>query len=402
MSVLRICIFTETYHPIVGGGETQARSLAEDLVINGCEVIVITRRLSPFLKKVERFGRINVYRISPVGSSHFKKWVLPITSLPAFFKLRRKYDLIFVSGYRTVGISALLVSKLLGKACILKADSLGEMSGDFFAAGLAKIRLNTDSILFRVFLFLRNQILRHADRFVAISSAVAAELLSCGVKPEAIQTLPNYVDTDAFFPPNHDQKSRSRQKLNLPHDDKIVIYAGRLVSYKGLPLLLKVWKEIQKIRNNTQLLLLGSGGLDIHNCETELKKYTSSNNLTKCVHFIGDVNNVPEYLQASDIFVLPTENDAFPLALVEAMACGLAVISTPVGEIKTIVENMHNGLLVGVKNFQELYDALDTILSDESLSDRLGKNARQSIQNKYSAKMINQKYINLFRSLSGQ
>jgi len=400
MSVLKICIFTETYHPVVGGGETQARSLAEDLAANGYTVIMITRRSYPSFKKMERHGEVTVYRLPPIGTERLKKWGLLITSLPALFMLHRKYDLIFVSGFRIVGVSALLISKLFRKACILKADSLGEMSGEFFAGGLAKIRLNTESTLFKAFLSLRNRILKHANSFVAISPAIATELLTQGVRPEVIQTIPNYVDTNVFCPVSHDHKRKLRQKFALPQNGKIVIYTGRLVSYKGLPLLLKVWKEIQKNQNNVQLLLLGSGGLDIHNCEAELKEYTRSNSLENCVHFTGDVNNAWEYLQASDIFVLPSENDAFPLALIEAMACGLPVISTPVGAIKSIVENMYNGLLVDVGDYQLLYDALDTLLTDQSLSARLGIKARQNIQNKYSAEIISQKYINLFNSLS--
>jgi hypothetical protein len=86
------------------------------------------------------------------------------------------YDLIFVSGFRVVGVTAVLLAKLLGKKVILKADSLGEMSGDFFTGGLARFGLRPGSLLFRAFLGLRNRILRRADRFVAISSVVADEL----------------------------------------------------------------------------------------------------------------------------------------------------------------------------------------------------------------------------------
>jgi hypothetical protein len=143
----RICIFTETFYPEVGGGETQALQLAKWLVTNDFSVIVITRRSNASFKKIERLGSVFVvYRLPPVGAQHFKKWGLLLTSLPFLIKLRHQYDLIFVSGFRVIGISAVLISRLFRKVCILKADSLGEMSGAFFIGGLKKLCVNTSSL----------------------------------------------------------------------------------------------------------------------------------------------------------------------------------------------------------------------------------------------------------------
>ena len=290
----RICILTETYYPVVGGGESQARSLAEGLSANGFAVTVLTRRSDAGLAKTERLGPVTVYRLPPSGHQHFKKWGLPFTSFPALIKLRKQYDLVFVSGFRVVGMTAVIVSKLFRKACVLKADSLGEMSGEFFAAGLARVGLRPSSPVFSSFLWLRDSILKQADAFVAISSAVAAELRTHGVNPALIKTIPNGVDTHRFFPVTPQERDALRQKLGIPPRDRIVIYTGRLVSYKGLPLLLRVWRDIVGKHNQARLWLVGSGGLDIHNCEAELKAYVGVNGLQESVHFTGSVHNVHE------------------------------------------------------------------------------------------------------------
>lgn len=397
MTAPKICIFTETYYPVVGGGETQARAQAEGLVANGFSVIVLTRRSHTSFKRIEQFGKVTVYRLPPVGNEHFKKWGLLITSLPALIKLRRQYDLIFVSGFRIIGLVAVLISKLLGKTVILKADSLGEMSGDFFTPGLAKLHLSPSSFLFRWFLVLRNKILKGADAFVAISSEIANELTAHGVSRDVIHMIPNSVNTSRFHPVKPHERQELRQKLGISTKDKIVTFTGRLVSYKGLPLLVRVWQEIQRKHSNVTLLLVGSGGLDIHNCEAELKAYVSANGLQDSVHFTGDVRNVHEYLQASDIFVFPTENEAFGISLTEAMACGLPVISTPVGGVKDILQHRQNGLVVKPGDFQHLYDALDLLITDQSLSAFLGKAAWQTVQELYSMVVVTQAYIELFR-----
>jgi glycosyltransferase involved in cell wall biosynthesis len=396
MVASKICLLTETYYPVVGGGETQARALAHGLTANGYVVTVLTRRSDPTLAKIEQFGPVKVIRLPPVGPEHFKKWGFLVTAFAALARLRRDYDLIFVSGFRVVGLAAVLVSCLLGKRCVLKADSLGEMSGDFFAAGLAKVGLSRSALGFRLFLTLRNKLLRSADAFVAISSEVAQELARHGVKRDLIWAIPNSVNVNQFQPVQRERKNELRRKLGLADKAVTVIYTGRLVSYKGLPLLLRVWRELQAHHPQARLVLVGPGGLDIHSCEAELKHYVQSNHLEQSVYFTGGVQNVHEYLQASDIFVFPTESEAFGISLIEAMACGLPVISTPVGGVKDILQDRHNGLVVAVGDFQQLYQALERLLSESTLAAELGRAARETAQRHYAVDIVMQKYIALF------
>jgi glycosyltransferase involved in cell wall biosynthesis len=395
---VKICIFTETYYPVVGGGETQARLLADGLIANGHSVVILTRRSDGSLKKHEQYGAVNVYRLPPIGGGQLKKWGLLFSSLPMLIRLRNQYDLIFVSGYRIIGLPAVMIGKLFRKRVVLKADSQGEMSGEFFEGGLRKFGTSRSSLPFKLFLAFRNAILRKADSFSAISPEIALELTASRVPANKICLIPNSVDTTRFVPVESAQKSTLRKRLNLPQNATIAVYTGRLVSYKGLPLLLKVWNELRHKHANAILVLAGSGGLDIHNCEAELREYVKSTGLEKYILFLGAVQNVPEYLQAADLFAFPTENDAFPSSIVEAMACGLPIVTTPVGAIKTIIANRKNGLIVQPGNFQQLYEALDVMVSDKMLASRLGQAAWQTVQDQYSAGNATKKFLSLFQA----
>lgn len=396
---MKVCIFTETYYPVMGGGETQAQLLADGLIAGGHSVILLTRKSDAALNKQERYGSVDVYRLAPSGGGQLKKWGLLFSSLPMLIKLRDRYDLLFVSGYRIIGLTALLAGKLLGKPVILKADSQGEMSGAFFESGLSKLGISHTALLFRWFLAFRNAILKKADAFSAISPEIATEWTSSGVPADRVFLIPNAVDTSRFVPVDAEQKSLLRGKLNLPQNTTIAIYTGRLVSYKGLPLLLKVWKEICCSHQDVLLLLAGTGGLDIHNCEADLQAYVKSAGLEKNVRFLGAVQNVPEYLQASDLFVFPTENDAFPSSIVEAMACALPVVTTPVGALKTIITDGTNGLLVEPGNSENLYQALYVMLSDHELASRLGQAAVYTVRERYSAENVTKNYLSLFSAV---
>jgi glycosyltransferase involved in cell wall biosynthesis len=396
-SLPRVCLLTETYYPLTGGGESQTRVLAASLRNRNFQVLIITRRCSDSWKEIDLVDGVSVYRIPPVGTGRFTRWFMLFWSLLALAKTRSQYDVVYVSGFKSLGLSAVLAAKLLRKRCILKADSNGEMSGEFFAAGLKKFGLTPTSIIVRILLSGRNKILRGANYFVAITTGIAEELKSEGVDPSSIALISNGIDTDRFSRITAFEKQSLRQTLVIPRKGIIITYAGRLVSYKGLPLLLRVAEVIQSEFDHVGFVLIGSGGFDMHNCEDELKKFVKAKGLEESIYFAGEVDNVHEYLQASDIFVLPSEEDAFPLALVEAMACGLPVISTPVGGIKEIITDRQNGLLVQARDFQQLYQVISGLIRDPTLSASLGTAAVQTVQERYSAGIIIQKYCELFR-----
>jgi glycosyltransferase involved in cell wall biosynthesis len=400
--VLRVCILTETYYPVVGGGETQVQSLAEGLVARGHSVIILTRRSDRALEKYDRVKSVRVYRLAPGGAGQLKKWGLVFSSLPLLVSLYKEYDVIFVSGFRVVGATSVIASKLLRKRCILKADSRGEMSGAFFADGLENLGLSPSWLPYRALLNLRNFVLRRADAFSAISEEIRAEFISNRIRPSKIHKIPNSVDTSRYFPVKREEKSLLRKKLGLPESATIVIYTGRLVSYKGLPLLLEVWKKIRVEHRNAKLLILGTGGMDIHNCEKELHAYAKSNGLEDSVRFAGSVRNVADYLQASDIFAFPTENDAFPSSILEAMACGLALVTTPVGAIGSVIRDNENGLLTHPGNGQQLFEALDKLIRNKPLAVRLGQAAVKSVHDRYSTEAVTGKYLAMFERLQSQ
>ena len=393
-----ICIFTETYYPVVGGGETQARLLAEGLVAKNYKVMVLTRRTNSTQKRRENIRGVEVFRLAPRGGQHWKKWGLLFTGLLALTRYRKHYDLILVSGYRIIGIAAVLVSLITGKICILKADNNGEMSGSFFKGGMARYGLRENSSLLSLFLKLRNAFLRRAQAYVAISSDIHRELIQYGDIPtHKIHNIPNSVDTSLFHPVKTVKKIEIRKNLGLPEKDLLVVYTGRLVAYKGLFTLLNSWEQICKEQTNVALLLVGGGSLDIYNCEDELKDYVQRKNLQDCVYFMGEVQNVSTYLQAADIFVFPTEKEAFGISLIEAMACGLPVISTDVGGLKDIIIDEWNGLKIQPGESRQLYHSIKALLGTSSLTQKLARNALETIRKSYSIETVLQKYIELFR-----
>jgi glycosyltransferase involved in cell wall biosynthesis len=391
-------VLTETFHPVIGGGETQARLLTGKLVARGWPVVVVTRRSSHDYPAEERIDGVLVKRVPPSGANRVRKWAAIVTVYSALVQLREQWDVVLVSGFRILGMPAVLASARLGKGCVLKADSNGEMNGEYFRAGLASIGLSPSHPPVETLLKLRNRRLRTADAFVAISEPIADELLDAGVAQEKIIRIPNAADTERFTPVESAEKARLRAALGLPLDAFVVTYAGRLVRYKGLPLLLDAWATLCRDRTDALLVLVGAGTADIHSCETELREAANEGAMRGRVLFTGAVDDVHRYLRASDAFVFPTEEEAFGISLVEAMACGLPCVATHVGAIPEIADD-GAALLVPPGDRSALDTAIRQVLDQPDLRERLGRAAHKRARS-FSVDAVADSYGELFLRLS--
>jgi glycosyltransferase involved in cell wall biosynthesis len=388
----------ESFYPVVGGMETQARNLAAGLAASGVELLFVTRRSSRDLARTETVDGAPVYRVPPVMRSSRARWLMVLTAIPALVRLRRTYDVILVPGFRALGITAVIMGKLLGKRSVLKAESCGEMSGDFFTGGLASLHLEKSSWPVKWGIGLRNRLLAKADALVSLSSEMTEEYLGAGVPPDRLHVIAQSADTERFRPASPAEKAELRRKLGLPERGVFAIFTGRIVSYKGIPHLVRAWERLTAAHPEARLLIVGAGGVDIFNWEAELKDFVETHGLAGSVVLTGAVRNVEEYLRASDIYAFPTENEAFPLAMLEAMACGLAVIGTSIGGLKDVLADGRNGLVMAPGDAEQLYARLDRLLRDAALRDTLGQAARATVVENYTREIVTQKYIALFQA----
>jgi len=396
-----VCLVTETYHPEVGGGETQARLLARGLVERGWSVRLVTRRSRRGTARRESIDELELRRLPPAGPGRLKKWCMAAPCLLELLRARERYDLIFVSGFRVLGMPAMTAARMLGRPCVLKPDSLGEMSGAWFGPGLSASGIDAGGRTVARLIGLRNRLLRRASAFVAISSPIERELLDHGVAPDAIHSIPNGIDVARFTPLDGSRRGALRAELGLPTRGVLATFTGRLVSYKGLTGLLDAWSGVLRTFPDATLQLVGSGSLDLHNVEAELKRRVAEQQLSEHVIFTGSVDDVPRRLQASDLFLFPVQQEAFGLALVEAMACGLPVVTTRAGGLADIVTDGRDACTVPDDDPQQLRRTIEALIADDDQRRRLGREARRTVQRRFGAAAVVERYDILFRALVG-
>lgn len=199
---------------------------------------------------------------------------------------------------------------------------------------------------------------RRADRVVAVSRFVQQ---SAGrLKRTGIDVILNGVDTRKFVPVSSVHRREMKNRLHLPHDRTIFVTAGFLNRRKD-PLTIVKGFLLSKVSNQSLLILLGSGPLR-RKCEQLANGHPN-------VRFMGFVNNVLEYLQASEFFVLSSLYEGCPNAAMEAMACGLPVILSDIQPHLEIMRlNMQAGKLFKTKDSNSLAKRMEEIdNSDYSL-----------------------------------
>jgi glycosyltransferase involved in cell wall biosynthesis len=140
---------------------------------------------------------------------------------------------------------------------------------------------------------------------------------------------------------------------------------------------------------------VGEGGHDIFNCEQALRDSVAAAGLADSVTFAGAVDNVVDYLQASDVFLFPTENEAFGISIIEGMAVGLPTISTLVGGVRDIVVAGETGLTMPVQDVAALTAALTALAQDQDRRDQMGRAARLRVEACFTQRVLGEASIEL-------
>jgi len=360
------------FYPLLGGAEVQAQQLASGLRERGIKVCVLTRRLKG-LPRYEVIGRIPVYREIRTIELGILWGIGYIVSVFIFlYKKRKDYDIIhchIVQGFHT--IVALFFKYIFKKKVIVKMSSSGETSD---------LKVLKEGKFGRLFL----RWIRNVDIIISVCKKASLEILRNGFSKDMLVEIPNGVDTDRF------SKSDSKDK----NDIRNITYIGRLDSYKGIDYLLNGFKHLLSEVDDVRLTIIGNGPDEII-----LKNMAKDLAIQDRVTFKGREEDILSEFYDTDIFVLPSLSEGMSNVILEAMACGLPVVATSVGGNGDLIRDRYNGILIPPRDSIRLSAVLLELLEDEELAQRLGKEARKTVEENYSMGHIIDKYIKLYERL---
>ncbi len=220
---------------------------------------------------------------------------------------------------------------------------------------------------------------RYLDDFAVVVSESTGKRLSAArlLESERIRVINNGVDPELFCP-NPMKRAEVRKQLMIPPAQLVVTAVGRLEYAKDYHTLLKAVSFLRQ-DSDYKIMIIGDGPL-----RSDLLSFASELRLLDRVTFLGNRSDIPDLLCASDVFVLSSAWEGMPNSLLEAMAAGLPVIATVVGNVAEIVEPGASGILVSPKSPEMLARGLSALLS---MSDRerfeIGQKGRQTVIARY-------------------
>lgn len=209
------------------------------------------------------------------------------------------------------------------------------------------------------------------DLLLVPSKQVENTLNRAGIKtPKKIVKMG--IDSKKFMPSQN--KEKSKKDVGLNKEDTIIGFCGRLGREKDLVTLYRAFNQIQHEHEKVKLVIIGEG----------ISKYKKMFNEKENIIMTGAKNNVIPYLQAMDIFVLPSITETSSLATMEAMSCELAVITTKVGSIPEYLVDKQNGLFFPKRNSYVLRKKIELLMKNPQMRKKLGEEARETIELNYS------------------
>ena len=222
---------------------------------------------------------------------------------------------------------------------------------------------------------------RKVDHFICVSDALRRRLLSNGVNDDRISVVLNGVEVPDMTQRRKNRKA-VRQALSISDDEILATTIGRLVPVKNHILFLQAAKSACKMKK-MRFLVVGDGVL-----MDALKAKTNAWGLADVVLFAGWRNDVDRILCATDIYVITSVVEGLNLSVLEAMAHGVPVVGTDVRGISDIVTDKESGFLVPLNDVDAMASAILTLAENKSLSERMGRNGRELVSNKYSVETM--------------
>ena len=245
----------------------------------------------------------------------------------------------------------------------------------------------------------RIKMIKELSGVIAISREIEQECLECDIDPNRIHRIPNGVDTKHFRPiSNPKNRSELRQELGLK-DIPTIVFSGGLVRRKRPHLLLDALHVLSTLGHVWQLVIVGP----FHDADylDSMEKFIAEKRLSEQVKLVGMTADVRPFLHAADIFALPSSKEGMPNAALEAMACGLPCVLTPVsGAFDLLIENGDCGVIVNPDGKSLANAFIDYDTDSTRCQDHASKARSKAIQ-QFDSSIVLNRTLQLFRSHIG-
>jgi len=354
-----------------GGVSTVVHQVTKELCKRGHEVHVLTTDVY-FEGEENREHKVKVYRFALVSQtlSRYNLIVPEIKFLSWTKRMVKKYDCIHIHGYRNPYNAVIHhYATKCGVPYVLQVHG-----------SLPRIAKKRLKMVYDIFFGYR--LLKDASKVIALSRVEAEQYRSMGVPEEKIAIIPNGIDLSEYteLPP----KGAFKKKFNIPGDRKIILYLGRIHKTKGIDFLVKAYAHLINGMNFKDTVLVIAGPDDGY--LSEIKSLVQGLGISNTILFTGPLygkDKVSAYVD-SEMYVLPSRYETFPMTVLEAYACSKPTIASRVGGLKDLVNNGETGLLFEPGNIEQLARNILYLLDNNGEAKEMGLKGKEFVKENFT------------------
>ena len=378
-------LITGAYFPEMSSGGLQSQAAARALH-GRMDVVVLTTSTNPALPARDTVEGVPVSRICVDVESRWSLVMATLRMTTELLRLLPRVNFAHIQGYSTKNILVSVLAKLFARPVILHLQTAKHDEPETVKTQgrLAWWAYST------------------ADLYLSVSPGLTARYLAAGLPADRIREIPNGVDATRFSPASAEERSALRRRLNLPLERPLILFVGVISPDKQPHVLLDAWLRLQSdpalastlvFVGATDPTLFELGGRLID----QLRGTVAASGFADRVVFVPPTNQVQDYFRAADMYAMPSLREGMPIALLEAMACGLpAVASRLPGSTDTMIESGVNGLLVPPGDVAAFADGLARLLSNPDEAARLGAAARLTVESRYTMERVADMWLDAY------
>ncbi len=254
----------------------------------------------------------------------------------------------------------------------------------------------------RVFLVIERWLAKRTDVLITISPLVVNDLLHTYRIGDVrrVRIIPLGLSLDRLLALSPSDRLAARRTLAIPDDVIVVATVGRLTAIKQQSLFLQMAQRLVRQSHRFVFLVVGDGEL-----RADLEMQARELGVDEHMRFLGWRRDLEIVYGATDVFVLTSRNEGTPVALIEAMAAGVASVSTDVGGVRDVIHGPHLGSLVPFGAPEALAAAVAELAGDLATRQKLGSEARASVRDRFQGRRligdIRQLYCQLLSAENG-
>ncbi|MBI5635589.1 glycosyltransferase family 4 protein [Candidatus Micrarchaeota archaeon] len=387
---MKILFVNALFHPFKGGVENHMLELGKQLVKKGVDVHVLTAQLKG-TKSEESIGGIKVHRIPCIEVKLPFLYPPPAIFSPNVYKEIEKLDK--KNNFDVINLedrwypdfnNALWYAKINRKPFVVtihNARPVGIAPHYTLFGGAYD-------------LFIGRWVFKSADKLIAVSRWVIKDIAKYGVSEKKIVPIHNGINPSDYKPIGKEKQARIKKSLGM--GGPMLLFVGRIIRQKGLEYLIAAAPRVLKEFPGARFVITGGGTKLGH-----YKKLVEKRGLGDKIIFTGPKygSDLKELFAACDLFVLPSVWEVLPVAVLEALGSGKAVVCSDAGGNSELVKNNYNGFVVPKRNSAKLAEKIVFLLKRPKLLEKFGVNSRKRAVNEFAWSLIVDKTIAFYKKV---